>query len=141
MKINNLNFLQPNNYVKKPEAEELTLDKASSSDEKKNSASQKPLSPAINQQSMFSRLMKLRLEVMAMKEMMSASKEGSITANGDAASEKTSASVSSDIPDSITGTEITMEDNMEGMLAMLDELMGMGSLPGMSQSSNEETKI
>lgn len=140
MKINNLNFLQPNNYVKKPEAEELTLDKATSLDEIKNTASQKPLSPAINKQSMFSFLMNLRLEVMAMKELVSAPDEGDVTANSNTAAEE-AASASSDKPDEMTGTEITMEDNMEGMLAMLDELLGMGSLPGMSQSSGEETKI
>lgn len=138
MRIDNVNLLLSNNLVKKPEAEGLTLENTSTPSEKEKSVSEKTPAPVINAQSMFSRLMKLRLEVMAMKEMMTTTEEGSIAANNDTSGTQAETAVAS-APEGVAGE--AMQENMEGMLQMLDELLGMDKMAGMSESSSEDKII
>lgn len=138
MRIDNVNLLLSNNLIKKPEAEGLTLENTSTPSEKDKSVSEKTPAPVINAQSMFSRLMKLRLEVMAMKEMMTTTEEGSIAANNDTSGTQAETAVAS-APEGVAGE--AMQENMEGMLQMLDELLGMDKMAGMSDSSSEDKII
>lgn len=138
MKIDNVNLLLSSNIVRRPEAEDLTLESDSLPAEKDMSVPEKTPAPVINAQSMFSRLMMLRLEVMAMKEMMTTTEEGSIATNSDTTGAQAETAVSSTQAD-VAGE--TMQDNMEGMLQMLDELLGMDKIAGMSESSGEDKTI
>ena len=139
MKIDNVSFLLSNNIIKKPKDVEPAPDNSSRQiQEKETSAEKSSPSPLVNGRSMFSRLMKLRLEVIAMKEIMSSSNGNTVVADG---SEKGVENIAEDdaaTSGGIAGMENSEADSMEGMLALLDELLGMDKLPGMSESTSEE---
>lgn len=139
MKIDNVSFLLSNNIIKKSEEVKSAPDNSSRQiQEKETSAEKASPSPVINGRSMFSRLMKLRLEVLAMKEIMSSSNGSTVAADGSEKGAKNAAADNAEASGGIVGMESSEADSMDGMLALLDELLGMDKVPGISENTSEE---